>query len=101
MTRNETGGRAAENQTGGGQAMNSNRKSDERTVRSAAEQINANHLNNPYTSAIMIVPDNTLANKRRDREIGTAISLMILIGNQIGSHAGSGEHIPFQISFGF
>jgi len=39
MTRNETGGRAAETQTGGGQAMDSNRKSDERTVRSAAEQI--------------------------------------------------------------
>lgn len=39
MPRNETGGRAAETQTGGGPAMDSNRKSDERTVRSAAEQI--------------------------------------------------------------
>jgi hypothetical protein len=39
MTRNETGGMAAETQTGGGPAMDSNRKSDERTVISAAEQI--------------------------------------------------------------
>jgi hypothetical protein len=39
MTRNETGGRAAETQTGGGPAMDSNRKSDERTEKSAAEQI--------------------------------------------------------------
>jgi len=39
MTRNETGGRAAGTQTGGGPAMDSNRKSDERTVISAAEQI--------------------------------------------------------------
>lgn len=38
MTRNETGGRAAGTQTGG-PVMDSNRKSDERTVRSAAEQI--------------------------------------------------------------
>ena len=39
MTRNETGGRAAGTQTGGGPVMDLNRKSDERTVRSAAEQI--------------------------------------------------------------
>ncbi len=30
----------------------------------------------------MTVPDNTFANKRKDREIGNAISLIRLIGNQ-------------------
>ena len=32
-----------------------------------------------------------------DNEIGTAISLITLIGNQIGSHGGNGEHISVQI----
>ncbi len=48
----------------------------------------------------MTVPDNTFANKRKDREIGTAISLIRLIGNQIGSHGGNGEHMSVQIFFG-
>ena len=56
-------------------------------------------LNKPYTSAIITVPDNTFANKRNDREIGTAISLITLIGNQIGSHGGNGEHMSTQICF--
>ena len=57
------------------------------------------NLSRPYTSAMITVPDNTLANKRNDNEIGLAISLIMLIGAHIGSHGGSGEHIPVQISF--
>ena len=53
----------------------------------------------PYTSAMITVPDNTFANRRSDNEIGIAISLIMLIGAQSGSHGGSGEHIPVHISF--
>lgn len=44
------------------------------------------NLSRPYTSAMITVPDNTLANKRNDNEIGIAISLIMLIGAHIGSH---------------
>ena len=47
------------------------------------------NLSRPYTSAMITVPDNTLANKRNDNEIGIAISLIMLIGAHIGSHGGS------------
>ena len=40
--------------------------------------------NNPYTKAIITVPDNTFANKRKDNEIGTATSPIMLIGAQKG-----------------
>ena len=56
-------------------------------------------LSKPYTNAMITVPESTFANKRNDKEIGTAISLIILIGAQIGSHGGSGEHMPTQMSF--
>ena len=48
---------------------------------------------------MITVPDNTFANRRSDNEIGIAISLIMLIGAQSGSHGGSGEHIPVHISF--
>ena len=68
---------------------------------SAAGQAVANHPNRPYSNAIIAVPDKTFANKRSDREIGTAIALITLIGIQIGSQGGSGEHKSAQIVFGF
>ena len=37
------------------------------------------------------VPDKTFANKRKERESGTAISPTRFNGNQIGSHGGSGK----------
>ena len=46
----------------------------------------------------MTVPDNTLANRRSDSEIGTAIILITLIGIQSGSHGGSGEQSSLQIN---
>ena len=49
----------------------------------------------------MMVPDRTFANKRKDNDTGTASSLIILIGNQIGNQGGNGEHMSLQISFGF
>lgn len=58
MTRNETGGRAAGTQTGGGLAMDSNRKSDERTVRSAAEQIRGRLEQFPEEEFILQIPLN-------------------------------------------
>ena len=48
---------------------------------------------------MITVPESMFANKRSDREIGIAISLIMLIGAQIGSHGGNGEHIPVQICF--
>ena len=52
----------------------------------------ASFPSNPYTSAMITVPESMFANKRSDREIGIAISLIMLIGAQIGSHGGNGAH---------
>ena len=68
---------------------------------SAAGHITASFPKMPYTSVIIIVPESTFANRRSDSDTGTANSLITLIGNQIGSQGGSGEHMSFQISFGF
>ena len=43
----------------------------------------ATNLSRPYTSAMITVPDNTLANKRNDDEIGIAISLIDVYKRQI------------------
>ena len=51
--------------------------------------------------AIMAVTDNTLANRRNDREIGTAMALITLMGSQIGSQGGRGEQRSVQIVIGF
>ena len=51
----------------------------------------------PYISAIITVPDKTLAHKRKDNEIGTAISPIILIG----AHIGHGSQSPLITPFTF
>ena len=38
----------------------------------------------PYHNPIMITPDSRFANRRREMEIGLAISPIRLIGNKIG-----------------
>ena len=58
---------------------------------SAAGHARAIHESIPYTRAIMAVPDNMLAKRRRDNETGTAMSPMILIGAQ----KGQGSQRPF------
>ena len=50
--------------------------------------------------AIMTVPERTFAKRRRDSEMGTAISEMILMGSQMGSQGGRGEHLSAQSCLG-
>ncbi len=59
------------------------------------------HPSSPYSNAIIAVPDRTFANKRNDRDIGTATALTTLIGIQIGSQGGRGEQRSAQIVAGF